>query len=66
MSSAIRLFIKFTWGGGGGEGGEFMNGSTFCEIKYISVIFVSDSDWGWSENAGSHTHTKMTHKKDKF
>ena len=29
MSSAIRLFIKFTLGG------EFMNGSTFCEIKYM-------------------------------
>ena len=35
MSSAIRLFIKFTLGGGGGGGGSFMNGSTFCEIKYI-------------------------------
>ena len=29
MSSAIRLFIKFTLGG------EFMNGSTFCEVKYM-------------------------------
>ena len=38
MSSAIRLFIKFTLVGGGGGGGgerEFMNGSTFCEIKYM-------------------------------
>ena len=61
MSSAIWLFIKFTLVGGGGE---FMNGSTFCEIKYMKVFFfVYDSDWGWSENTDSHTHTKMTHKK---
>ena len=41
-----------------------MNGSTFCEIKYMKgVFFVYDSDWGWSENTDSHTHTKMTHKK---
>ena len=40
-----------------------MNGSTFCEIKYITGYFVYDSDWGWSENTGSHTHTKITHKK---
>ena len=41
MSSAIRLFIKFTLGGGGGGGGggEFMNGSTFCEIKYMKGYF---------------------------
>ena len=40
MSSAIRLFIKFTLGGGGGDGGgEFMNGSTFCEIKYMKGYF---------------------------
>ena len=64
MSSAIRLFIKFTLGGGGGE---FMNGSTQGEIKYMKgcFFFVYDSDWGWSENTDSHTHTKMTHKKDK-
>ena len=60
MSSAIRLFIKFTLGGGGGE---FMNGSTFCEIKYMKGFFLYDSDWGWSENTGSHTHTKITRKK---
>ena len=35
MSSAIRLFKKFTLGGGG----EFMNGSTFCEIKYMKRYF---------------------------
>ena len=40
MSSAIRLFIKFTLGGGGGGGvREFMNGSTFCEIKYMKGYF---------------------------
>ena len=39
MSSAIRLFIKFTLGGVGGEGDEFMNGSTFCEIKYMKGYF---------------------------
>ena len=42
MSSAIRLFIKFTLGGGGGGGwgvGGGMNGSTFCEIKYMKVFF---------------------------
>ena len=39
-----------------------MNGSTFCEIKYMKGYFVYDSDWGWSENTGSHTHTKITHK----
>ena len=27
-------------------------------------IFVYDSDWGWSENTGSHTNTKIIHKKD--
>ena len=42
-----------------------MNGSTFCEIKYMKGYFVNDLDWGWSENTGSHTHTKITHKKDK-
>ena len=26
-------------------------------------IFIYDSDWGWSENTGSHTHTKITHRK---
>ena len=61
MSSAIRLFIKFTFFLGGGA--DFMNGSTFCEIKYMKGYFVYDSDWGWSENTGSHTHTKITHKK---
>ena len=40
-----------------------MNGSTFCEIKYMKGYFVYDSDFGWSENTGSHTHTKITHKK---
>ena len=31
-----------------------MNGSTFCEIKYICRdIFAYDSDWGWSENTGT-------------
>ena len=52
MSSTIRLFIKFTLGGGG----EFMNGSTLCEIKYMKGYFVYDSDWGWSENTGSHPY----------
>ena len=42
-----------------------MNGSTFCEIKYMKGFFLYDSDWGWSENTGSHTLTKITHKKDK-
>ena len=36
MSSAIRLFIKFTLLGGGGE---FMNGTTFCEIKHMKGYF---------------------------
>ena len=41
MSSAIRLFIKFTLGGGGGGGGGVyeLNGSTFCEIKYMKGYF---------------------------
>ena len=40
-----------------------MNGSTFCEIKYMNgIFFVYNSDWGWSENTGSHTHIKITHK----
>ena len=44
MSFAIRLFIKITlWGGGG----EFMNGSTFCENQvYEWDIFVYDSGLG--------------------
>ena len=39
MSSAIRLFIKFTLGGGGGGGVGGINGSTFCEIKYMKGYF---------------------------
>ena len=40
-----------------------MNGSTLYEIKYMKGYFcIYDSDWGWSENTGSHTHTKITHK----
>ena len=40
-------------------------GQLSVKSSICRVIFVFYSDWGWSENAGSHTHTKMTHKKDK-
>ena len=58
MKPAIRLFIKFTFGGGGG-------GWSLCESVKSSIlrdIFAYDMDWGWSENTGTHTHTKITQK----
>ena len=54
MNSAIRLFIKFTLGGGGG--------GLSVKSSILRDIFAYDLDWGWSENTGSHTHTKITHK----
>ena len=43
---------------------QYMNMSTFCEIKYMNLIgcfFKSQVyDWGWYQNTGSHTRTKIT------
>ena len=37
-------------------------GHLSVKSSILRYIFVYDSDWGWSENTGSHTHTKITHK----
>ena len=40
-------------------------GQPLLNQVYEGIFYVNDSDWGWSENTGSHIHTKITHKKDK-
>ena len=44
------------------EGGGLWMGQLSVKSSIWRDIFVYDSDWGWSENTGSHTHTKITHK----
>ena len=43
--------------------GQYMNRSTFCEIKFMKGLFFflgQVYDWGWFQNTGSLTRTKIT------
>ena len=41
---------------------QYMNRSTFCEIKYLNRLFFFKGrvyDWGWFQNTDSHTRKKI-------